>query len=79
MVEGFLYRSQLQPAAWLNGDGSIRAKDPLRFGGGLTDLYSHVGSDPINKADPEGRWVFVFGGMIKDQFPLREGLRLRGL
>jgi RHS repeat-associated protein len=25
MVEGFLYRSQLQPAAWLNGDGSIRA------------------------------------------------------
>src|SRR5207302_595722 len=25
MVEGFHYRSQLQPAAWLNGDGSVRA------------------------------------------------------
>ena len=25
LVEGFLYRSQLKPAAWLNGDGSVRA------------------------------------------------------
>jgi RHS repeat-associated protein len=25
LAEGFLYRSQLQPAAWLNGDGSVRA------------------------------------------------------
>jgi RHS repeat-associated protein len=25
LFEGFLYRSQLQPAAWLNADGSIRA------------------------------------------------------
>jgi RHS repeat-associated protein len=25
MVEGFLYRSQVQPAAWLNGDGTIKA------------------------------------------------------
>ena len=25
LVEGFLYRHQLQPAAWLNGDGSVRA------------------------------------------------------
>jgi RHS repeat-associated protein len=26
MVEGFLYRDELQPAAWLNGDGSVRAR-----------------------------------------------------
>jgi RHS repeat-associated protein len=26
MVEGFLYRNQLQPAAWLNGDGTVRAR-----------------------------------------------------
>jgi hypothetical protein len=25
LVERFLYRSQLQPAAWLNSDGSVRA------------------------------------------------------
>jgi len=25
LVEGFLYRNQLQPAAWLNADGSTRA------------------------------------------------------
>ena len=25
LVEGFLYRNQLQPAAWLNGDGTVRA------------------------------------------------------
>jgi RHS repeat-associated protein len=149
LVEGFLYRNQLRPAAWLNGDGSIRAtfvyglhanvpeymvqggvnyrlvtdqvgsvrlvvntstgtaveridydefgnvvgdsapgfqpfgfagglrdmdtalvrfgardydpvigrwtaKDPLRFGGGLTSLYSYVGSDPLNGTDPTG-------------------------
>jgi len=26
MVEGFLYRNQLQPAAWLNGDGTVKAR-----------------------------------------------------
>jgi RHS repeat-associated protein len=25
LVEGFVYRSQFQPSAWLNGDGSVRA------------------------------------------------------
>jgi RHS repeat-associated protein len=25
LVEGFVYRSELQPAAWLNGDGSVKA------------------------------------------------------
>jgi RHS repeat-associated protein len=34
--------------------GRWTAKDPLSFGGGLTDLYSYVGSDPINKMDPKG-------------------------
>src|SRR5260370_13050163 len=24
LVEGFMYRNQLQPVAWLNGDGSVR-------------------------------------------------------
>ena len=31
------------------------AEDPLLFGGGLTDLYSYVGSDSINTIDPSGR------------------------
>jgi RHS repeat-associated protein len=152
VVEAFLYRSRLKPAAWLNGDGSIRAtfvyglhqnvpeymvqgattyrfvtdqlgsvrlvvntstgaiveridwdefgnvlsdsapgtqpfgfagglrsldtgltrfgardydpmtgrwttKDPLIFAGGLTNLYSYVGGDPINLIDPHGRLV----------------------
>jgi len=26
LVEGFLYRNQLQPVAWLNGDGTVRAR-----------------------------------------------------
>ncbi|GAC1431733.1 MAG: hypothetical protein NVSMB62_28750 [Acidobacteriaceae bacterium] len=35
--------------------GRWTAKDPLRFGGGLTDLYSYLGSDPLNTIDPSGR------------------------
>jgi RHS repeat-associated protein len=30
------------------------AKDPIGFSGGLSDLYSYVGQDPINQTDPEG-------------------------
>ncbi len=48
--------------------GTWTAKDPLRFGGGLTNLYSYVGGDPINHFDPNGRWVLVFGGMAEGQF-----------
>jgi RHS repeat-associated protein len=155
LVEGFVYRSQLQPAAWLNPDGSTKAtfvyagsnapaymvvagttyrlikdqvgsvrlventstgavaeridydefgnvladtapgtqpfgfagglreldtgltrfgardydpatgrwtkKDPLRFGGGLLDLYAYVNSDPINRKDPSGLQALPLG------------------
>jgi len=41
--------------------GRWTAKDPLRFGGGLADLYSYVGSDPVNRRDPNGKnwWVWA--------------------
>ena len=48
--------------------GRWTAKDPLKFGGGLTNLYSYLGEDPINHFDPGGRWVLVFGGMAEGQF-----------
>ncbi|HXN83706.1 MAG TPA: RHS repeat-associated core domain-containing protein, partial [Myxococcales bacterium] len=35
--------------------GTWTAKDPLRFDGGLSNLYSYVGGDPVNKKDPSGR------------------------
>jgi len=38
--------------------GRWTAKDPLRFEGGLTDLYSYVGSDPTNLTDPAGLDVY---------------------
>ena len=31
LVEGFLYRSQLQPAAWLNADGSVKSGNRVRL------------------------------------------------
>jgi hypothetical protein len=34
--------------------GRWAAKDPLRFGGGLTSLYSYIGGDPVTRSDPDG-------------------------
>lgn len=38
--------------------GRWTAKDPIRFAGGLTSLYSYVGSDPVNNMDPNGLDLF---------------------
>jgi RHS repeat-associated protein len=42
------------------GTGRWTARDPLRFGGGLVNLYSYVGGDPINLADPMGQDVELY-------------------
>jgi RHS repeat-associated protein len=34
--------------------GRWMAKDPLRFTGGLANLYGYVGADPVNRLDPLG-------------------------
>jgi RHS repeat-associated protein len=34
--------------------GRWTAKDPLRFGGGNSSLYTYVANDPINMVDPSG-------------------------
>jgi RHS repeat-associated protein len=40
---------------YLPGVARWTAKDPLRFGGGQSNLYSYVGNDPVNLIDPRGR------------------------
>jgi len=39
--------------------GKWTAKDPIGFDGGDTNILAYVGSDPVNKIDPEG--LFQFG------------------
>jgi RHS repeat-associated protein len=38
--------------------GRFLTKDPTQFGGGDTNLYGYVGSDPVNYVDPTG---LIFG------------------
>src|SRR5271166_2808058 len=35
--------------------GRWTAKDPLRFGGGQSNLYGYVGNDPVTRRDPRGQ------------------------
>ena len=34
--------------------GRWTSKDPIQFEGGLANLYSYVGGDPVNRMDPSG-------------------------
>ncbi|MDA3835310.1 MAG: RHS repeat-associated core domain-containing protein, partial [Spirochaetales bacterium] len=40
------------------GTARWTSKDPIRFGGGDTNLYGYVLADPINLVDPSGLWYF---------------------
>ena len=39
--------------------GRWTAADPIGFGGGLSNLYSYVGGDPISLVDPSGKLLLV--------------------
>jgi RHS repeat-associated protein len=54
--------------------GRWTVKDPIGFGGGASNLYSYVGSDPVNFVDPTGlkisfsdpASVMLYGQMYKN-------------
>jgi RHS repeat-associated protein len=50
--------------------GRWTAKDPLRFRGGLTALYSYVRSDPVNWTDPLGLRCRSYWQRVEDNFIL---------
>ncbi|MBN2715390.1 MAG: hypothetical protein JXX14_06015 [Deltaproteobacteria bacterium] len=43
--------------------GRWTAKDPILFGGGDTNLYGYVFSDPVNLIDPNGEFAWVLAGI----------------
>ncbi len=60
--------------------GRFISEDPIRFGGGDTDLYNYVGQNPINYKDPSGKtkihgnwcgpnWT---GAQVEEYSPLRD-------
>jgi RHS repeat-associated protein len=50
------------------------AFDPLRFGGGDTNLFSYVRNDPINRVDRDGRFWIDLAVHLIDWTLLSEGL-----
>ncbi len=65
--------------------GRWTARDPIAFGGGQTNLYVYVGSDPINFVDPDGAiaipailggiWAAIeFGLLIYDIYEMLDTL-----
>jgi RHS repeat-associated protein len=43
--------------------GRWLSKDPIGFRGGTTNLYEYVGSDPVNRIDPTGKFG-IFGAGV---------------
>jgi RHS repeat-associated protein len=48
--------------------GRWTMKDPIGFGGGLTNLYGYVGNDPMNSIDLNGLWTASIGVSISFVF-----------
>ncbi len=53
--------------------GRWMAKDPLRFGGGDSNLYVYVGNSPMNYVDPTGLWGGGIGIEVDFVVPFLSG------